>query len=48
MKTIVSGHKAKSYPALVARQVLMGLGVSAAKADKLVALPLPVLDPASR
>lgn len=48
MKTIVSGHKAKSYPALVARQVLMGLGVSAARADKLVALPLPVLDPASR
>ncbi|MES2257060.1 MAG: TetR/AcrR family transcriptional regulator [Pseudomonadota bacterium] len=43
MKTILTSEREPSYPAQVARQVLMGLGVSAAKAEKLVDKPLPVL-----
>ncbi|MES2755981.1 MAG: TetR/AcrR family transcriptional regulator [Pseudomonadota bacterium] len=41
MKTILTTPPQKNYPAQVARQILMGLGLTAAKADKLVAQPLP-------
>lgn len=43
MKTIVAGTRVKSYPEAVTLQVLIGLGVSTAKANKLVAMPLPDL-----
>lgn len=43
MKTILAGTRVKSYPEDVARQILIGLGVGAAKAERLVALPLPDL-----
>lgn len=45
MKTLLTSTRVKDYPEQVARQVLLGLGVSAQKADKLVEKPLPVLLP---
>ncbi|MES2257079.1 MAG: TetR/AcrR family transcriptional regulator [Pseudomonadota bacterium] len=41
MKTILTSPREKSYPDQVARQILLGLGLTTAKAEKLIAQPLP-------
>lgn len=48
MKTVLTGTRLKGYPEMVARQILLGLGVSGARAERMAtrALPELVLAPA--